>query len=74
MLGNGQPCSVLSKGWLGIYDLVSVKINSNCREKVARKVGEQSLLYSCYSTSAWIEEVMVRRLRLGPAFLLSYSL
>ena len=38
-------------------------------EKVARKVGEQSLLYSCYSTSAWIEEVMVRRLRLGPAFL-----
>ena len=38
-------------------------------EKVARKVGEQSLLYSCYSTSAWIEEVMVRRLRLGPASL-----
>ena len=32
-----------------------------------RKVGEQSLLYPCYSTSAWIEEVMVRRLRLGPA-------
>jgi hypothetical protein len=43
-------------------------------EKVARKVGEQSLLYSCYSTSAWIEEVMVRRLRLGLASLLSYLL
>jgi hypothetical protein len=43
-------------------------------EKVARKVGEQSLLYSCYSTSAWIEEVMVRRLRLGPAFLWFYLL
>jgi hypothetical protein len=39
-----------------------------------RKVGEQSLLYPCYSTSAWIEEVMVRRLRLGPASLLSHSL
>ena len=36
-------------------------------EKVARKVGEQSLLYSCYSTSAWIEEVIVRCLRLSPA-------
>jgi hypothetical protein len=35
-------------------------------EKVARKVGEQSLLYSCYSTSAWIEEVIVRCLRLSP--------
>ena len=46
-----------------------------------RIVGEGSekgrcfaLLYSCYSTSAWIEEVMVRRLRLGPAFLLLYLL
>ena len=43
-------------------------------EKVVRKVGEQSLLYSCYSTSAWIEEVMVRRLRLDPASLLLYLL
>jgi hypothetical protein len=72
--GNGQPCLVLSKGRLEIYDLVSVKINSDSWEKVARKVGEQSLLYSCYSTSAWIEEVMVRRLRLDPASLLSHLL
>ena len=35
---------------------------------VVRKVGEQSLLYSYYGTSAWIEEVMVRRLRLGLRF------
>ena len=39
-----------------------------------RKVGEQSLLYSCYSTSAWIEEVMVRRLRLGPCVPIAYLL
>jgi hypothetical protein len=62
------------KGWLGVYDLASVKINSELWEKVVRKVGEQSLLYSRHSTSAWIEEVMVRRLRLGPASLLSHSL
>jgi hypothetical protein len=49
------------KGWLGVYDLASVKINSELWEKVVRKVGEQSLLYSRHSTSAWIEEVMVRR-------------
>ena len=73
-LCNGQPCRASPKGWLGVYDLVSVKINSELWEKVVRKVGEQSLLYSCYSTSAWIEEVMVRRLRLGPASLLSHSL
>jgi hypothetical protein len=67
--------SASPKGWLGVYDLVSVKINSGFLwEKVARKVGEQSLLYPRYSTSAWIEEVMVRRLRLGPASLLSHSL
>ena len=66
--------SASPKGWLGVYDLVSVKINSELWEKVMRKVGEQSLLYPCYSTSAWIEEVMVRRLRLGPASLLSHSL
>ena len=43
-LCNGQPCVRQSKGWLGVYDLVSVKINSDLWEKVVRKVGEQSLL------------------------------
>ena len=41
-------------------------------EKVVRTVS--LWLKSYYSTSAWIEEVMVRRLRLGPAFLLPYLL
>ena len=45
--------------------------------KVARKVGEQSLLYSRHPTSDWIEEVIVRCLRLSPVplfvFRLSYS-
>ena len=39
-------------------------------EEGRRAIG---LLYPCYSTSAWIEEVIVRRLRLGPASLLAYS-
>ena len=38
-------------------------------EKVVRKVGERSLLYSCDSTSGWIEEVIVRCLRLSPCLL-----
>jgi hypothetical protein len=27
-VSNGQPCSAPSKGWLGVSDRVSVKINS----------------------------------------------
>ena len=28
--GKLEPLLAHSKGWLGVYDLVSVKINSNC--------------------------------------------
>ena len=38
-------------------------------EKVVRKVEGQPLLYPCGSTSGWIEEVIVRCLRLSPALL-----
>ena len=53
-----------------------------CQSRSIRAVGEGSekgrmrehLLYSRYSTSAWIEEVIVRCLRLSPVLLVYYLL
>ena len=52
-----------------------------CQSRSIRTVGEgrekgrsYALLYSRYSTSVWIEEVMVRRLRLSLGVLLDQSL
>ena len=41
-----QALPASSTRWSGVHDGVSVKINSTLWEKVGRKVGEQSLLYS----------------------------
>lgn len=52
-----------------------------CESRSIRCVGEGSekgrrfaSVKSCYSTTRWMEEEMVRRLRLGPASLRSYLL
>jgi hypothetical protein len=71
---TGQPCMRFRKGGCGFMILRqsrSIRAVGEGGEKGRRVI---PLLYSCCSTSAWIEEVMVRRLRLGPAFLLLYLL
>jgi hypothetical protein len=60
-------------GW-GFSDRASVKINSSAVGEGGGKGRRAISVKSRHSTSAWIEEVMVRRLRLGLASLLSYLL